>query len=198
MQSTYLSSQKTRPALPRSVAEPVSSITVLQGPPHRESSMAQHRRRMLDGQDARERVEQRRQVVGGIDSSSSVEVFSPPNLPTASVVRVPSWLQHGLPTRPKNCLNILVPVRVVLLSRDEERIRPQRKAFSARIDWRVNALPKTHSSVCVANICPHLPHLVLAHSCPISRLRLVVAVKDVERGNPQSIVTKSEGPDAVF
>ncbi len=170
MQSTYLSSQNTRPALPRRVA--VASITVLQGPPHRESSMAQHRRGMLDGQDARERVEQRRQVVGGIDSSSRVEVFSPPNLLTASVVRVPSWLQHGLPTRPKNCFNILVSVRVVLLSRDEERIRPWRKAFSARIDWRMTALPKTHSSSVVANIRPHLPHLVLAHSCPISRLRL--------------------------
>ncbi len=79
---------------------------------------------MLDGQDARERVEQKRQVVGGIDISSRVEVFSSPNLPTASFVRAPSGLQHGLPTRPKNCFNILVPVGVVLLSRDEERIRP--------------------------------------------------------------------------
>ncbi len=86
--------------------------------------MAQHNRRMFDGQDARERVEQRRQVARGIDSSLRVKVFSPPNFPTASVIRVPSWLQHGLPSRPKNYFNILVPVRVVLLSPDEERIRP--------------------------------------------------------------------------
>ncbi|PBK86842.1 hypothetical protein ARMGADRAFT_1035370 [Armillaria gallica] len=155
------------------VAERISSITVLQAPPHRESSMAQHNRRMFDGQDAQERVEQRRQVVGGIDSSSRVEVFSPPTLPTASVVHVPSWLQHGLPSRPKNCFNILVPVGVVLLSRDEERIRPSRKAFSARIDWRANALPKTHSS----SVCSkHLP------TSPASRLGAFLPDIEAETG----------------